>query len=89
MSTDLKPVIDSVSVVELSEIVTCIDVYWYQACWWPGDMQSLRPDAVASILANGSAAFLKAVLPLVEKLATTSDRFSQTGPMSSAGMVLT
>ena len=27
-------------VVKWSEIVTCMDGYWYQACWWPGDILS-------------------------------------------------
>ena len=30
----------SLRVVLWSEIVTCMDGYWYQACWWPGDILS-------------------------------------------------
>ena len=30
----------SLRVVKWSEIVTCMDGYWYQACWWPGDILS-------------------------------------------------
>ena len=40
----------------------------------------LRHDAVARILASGSAAFFKAVLPLAGILATASDRSCKTRP---------
>ena len=40
----------------------------------------LRHDAVAGIVANGNAAFMKAALPLAGILATASDRCRKTGP---------
>ena len=78
-----------------SDTVTFKDSYWYWSCWWPGEMLSLSPvlllwhDTVARVLANRSAAFLKAALPLAERLATSSDHCSETGPRSSACLVLT
>ena len=50
-----------------------------------GHVLLLRHDAVARILANGSAAFFfKAALPLAEKIAAASDRCSETGPNCAA-----
>ena len=85
----------SLRVVKWSDTVTFKDSYWYWSCWWPGEMLSLSPvlllwhDTVARFLANRSAAFLKAALPLTERLATSSDHCSETGPRSSACLVLT